>query len=159
MFNDFLQVAALGQPDTPRYTGGDGTVIGMLKAIWRILKTRISVGRNCITLLGFTNQSHTAFSQDFYVGWATELAVDIAITSVTGGTTPTALLKISRIQPDGNAYAIYNPAAQSVFPAYFSTSIGAGMATNQSFGDHIRIEIVTTGSPTSFTLEGGIEAK
>jgi hypothetical protein len=80
------------------------------------------------------------------VGNFAELAVDINITSKQGSS-PTIQYFIDRLGVDGIWYPIWN-ALQTISPAQISTSIGAGLAFNQSFGGTIQFRWAIGGTST-----------
>ena len=86
------------------------------------------------------------------------LNIDINVTALTGGTSPTVTFKVSRVGADGILYQAWQPTALSA-AGVLSTTIGAGCATNQDLGDLYQIDMVTTGSPTSITFSASVKAK
>ena len=84
--------------------------------------------------------------------------LDISVTALTGGTSPTVTFKVSRVEPDGVLYAVYNPAAISA-AGVFSQSIGPGEQTNADLGSLFQLDMVVTGAPTSITFSGNIVGK
>ena len=86
-----------------------------------------------------------------------ELAVGVNITAVTG-TSPSMTLNVDTLGADGIWYTIYTSSAQTAAGAVV-TSIGAGLATNQSFGQTIRLRWTITGTTPSFTFSASILGK
>jgi hypothetical protein len=84
--------------------------------------------------------------------------VDINVTALTGGTSPTVTFKMSRFGADGILYQIWLPTALSV-AGVFSQSIGIGAQTNADPGDAIQIDMVVTGAPTSITFSLSVKAR
>ena len=84
--------------------------------------------------------------------------LDISVTALTGGTTPTVTFKVSRVEPDGVLYAVYNPTALSA-AGTFSQSIGPGEQTNVDLGDQFQLDMVVTGAPTSITFSATVKGK
>lgn len=112
--------------------------------------------RQVINLPSAARASYT--SGPITVGDLTELTLDVNVSALTGGTAPTVAFNVSRVEPDTNLYAIYNPAAISA-AGTFNTSIGSGLATNAGFGDNIQVDMVTTGAPTSITFSLSLKGK
>jgi hypothetical protein len=92
------------------------------------------------------------------VGQYIELAFDIKVTALTGGTSPTVTFKLSRIGADGQLYQLYLPTAISAAGS-FTASIGSGLTTNSSFGNSVQVDMVLTGAPTSITFSGSLIGK
>lgn len=86
------------------------------------------------------------------------LNVDINVTALTGGTSPTVTFKVSRVGADGVLYQVWQPTAISA-AGTFSTTIGANCATNSDLGDLFQIDMVVTGAPTSITFSASLKAK
>ena len=79
------------------------------------------------------------------------LSLDVNVTALTGGSSPTVKFTVSRIGADGVAYVLYSPTALSA-AGVFSQSVGHSGQTNADLGDQCRIDMVTTGAPTSVTF-------
>lgn len=79
------------------------------------------------------------------------LDLDVSVTALTGGASPTVTFKVSRVEPDGVLYPVYSPAAISA-AGVFSQSIGAGGQTAADLGTAFQIDMVLTGAPTSITF-------
>ena len=88
----------------------------------------------------------------------TSINLDISVTALTGGVSPTVTFKVSRVGADGVLYSVYNPAAISA-AGNFSQSIGPGEQTNADLGALFQIDMVLTGAPTSITFSGSVEGK
>ena len=86
------------------------------------------------------------------------LDLDISVTALTGGASPTVKFTVSRVEPDGVLYVIYNPTALSA-AGVFSQSIGAGEQTAVDLGDTCQIDMVLTGAPTSITFSLTLKAR
>ncbi len=86
------------------------------------------------------------------------LNLDISVTALTGGTTPSVTFKISRVEPDGVLYQLYSPTALSA-AGVFAQSIGVGGQTAADPGDVIQIDMVVTGAPTSITFSLTLKAR
>src|SRR5437879_5724734 len=76
-----------------------------------------------------------------------ELAVDINITG-NQGSGPTVQFFIDRLGSDSGWYPIWQSSVISSSSISLSTSIGAGLAYNQSFGATIRFRRTIGGSST-----------
>ena len=92
------------------------------------------------------NQSGLAGS-DLYVDTYSVLAVDLNLTSLTGGTSPTVNVVTKRKGADGIYYTIDTPTALTAAGA-ISRSIGVGAAQNVWPGEVIQVSVVVTGAPT-----------
>ncbi len=79
------------------------------------------------------------------------LSLDVNVTAITGGTSPTVKFIVSRVGADSVLYGLYTPGALST-PGVFSQSIGHGGQTNADPGDLCQVDMVTTGSPTTITF-------
>lgn len=86
------------------------------------------------------------------------LNVDINVTALTGGTSPTVTFKVSRVGADGILYQAWLPTALSA-AGVLSTTIGQSCATNVDLGDLFQIDMVVTGAPTSITFSMSLKAK
>lgn len=84
--------------------------------------------------------------------------LDVSVTALTGGVSPTVTFKVSRVEPDGVLYSVYSPAAISA-AGTFSQSIGPGEQTNVDLGDQFQLDMVLTGGPTSITFSATIKGK
>ena len=86
------------------------------------------------------------------------LDLDVSVTALTGGTSPTVTFKVSRVEPDGVVYSVYSPTALSA-AGVFSQSIGPGEQTAVDLGDQMQIDMVVTGAPTSITFSLTLKAR
>ena len=86
------------------------------------------------------------------------LGVDINVTALTGGTSPTVTFKLSRVGADGVLYQVWQPTAISA-AGVFSTTIGPGCVINADLGDLFQLDMVVTGAPTSVTFSASLKAK
>jgi len=77
--------------------------------------------------------------------------IDINVTAITGGASPTVTFKFSRVGADGILYQLWQPTPLSA-PGTFSQSIGNGAQTNEDLGELFQIDMITTGNPTSVTF-------
>jgi hypothetical protein len=84
--------------------------------------------------------------------------VDINVTALTGGTTPTVTFKVSRVGADGVLYQVWQPTALSA-AGVLSQSIGPGEQSNEDLGALFQIDMVVTGAPTSITFSMSVEGK
>lgn len=80
-----------------------------------------------------------------------ELDVDINITAVSGGASPSIQFFVDRQGADGNWYVIWTGAVHSAAGSE-SDSIGAGLSKPVAFGSTIRVRWAVTGTSPSFTL-------
>ena len=85
------------------------------------------------------------------------LDLDISVTALTGGTTPTVTFKVSRVGADGVLYQVWQPTALSA-AGVFSQTIGPGGQTNADLGATFQIDMVVTGAPTSITFSLSAQA-
>lgn len=109
---------------------------------------------------GFTapaGQSGLA-TTDLAVGIYHELAIDFNLSSLTGGTSPSVNIVTKRKGADGIYYTIDTATALTAVGA-ISRSLGAGLASNASFGDLIQVSIVITGAPTGAAWTLSIKGK
>ena len=86
-------------------------------------------------------------SGDLAVGAYTEISIDINATAHTG-TNPTIQFTYSRKAADGLYYALWQSTVLTTATFTLSTSIGAGMAYNQSLGVTGQLAWVIGGSNT-----------
>jgi len=77
--------------------------------------------------------------------------LDINVTAITGGSSPTVTFKVSRVGADGNLYQLFQFTPLSG-AGTFSQSIGNGAQTNEDLGELFQIDMVVTGAPTSVTF-------
>jgi hypothetical protein len=84
--------------------------------------------------------------------------LDVSVTALTGGTSPTVTFKVSRVEPDGVLYQVYQPTALSA-AGVFSQSIGPGEQTAVDLGSQVQIDMVLTGAPTSITFSLTMQAR
>jgi hypothetical protein len=116
--------------------------------------------RAATTVLNLASSPRASYSSGaLAVGAYTDLALDINVTLITGGTAPTVTFKLTRIGADGVLYQLYLPSAQSATPVSFSTSIGAGLLVNSSFGSQVQLDMIVTGAPTSVTFSASLIGK
>lgn len=86
------------------------------------------------------------------------LDIDISVTALTGGVSPTVTFKVSRVEPDGVLYQVWQPTALSA-AGTFSQSIGLGYQTAVDLGSAFQIDMVLTGAPTSITFSLNAKAR
>ncbi len=99
------------------------------------------------TLASTTTSGSTQNSGDITVGPYTEISIDIN-TTAQAGTNPTIQYFWERKGADGIYYALWQSAVLTAATNTLSTSIGAGMAYNQSLGLTGRFRWVIGGSAT-----------
>lgn len=102
-------------------------------------------------------QTTNGSSGDLGVGFYDLLAVDLNI-SAASGTTPTLNIYVDRKGVDGNYYNVW-AAGQVSGSGTISTTIGAGAATDQDFGETARLRWVVGGTTPSFTFSASITGK
>lgn len=96
-----------------------------------------------------------------YVGSFTELAIDVKLTTLVGGTSPTVTPTATRYMSDGvtKGKGIWTATALNAAGAIASSSQGIGGSDNNSVGQYIVIAWTATGAPTSFSLQVSIIGK
>ncbi len=110
---------------------------------------RTLIVRTAVTVLNQTQTATTNFSSaDLAVDRLSELAIDLNLTTLTGGTTPSIQLLVDRKGADGIYYQIDNPTALSAVGA-LSRSLGAGTANPVVFGNLLRVRTTILGAPTT----------
>lgn len=123
---------------------------------------RTLTGRSTVaayTLASTTTSGSTQNSGDLTVGSYTEIALDIN-TTAQAGTNPTIQLFYERKGADGIYYVIWQSAVLTAATNTLSTSIGAGMAYNQSLGVTGRLRWVVGGTATpTFTMSINVQGK
>ncbi len=132
------------------------------EAIVQLANSGISGSRTAIAVFsqasGVTTGS-TQNSGDLTVGPYTEISLDIN-TTAQAGTSPTIQYFYERKAADGIYYVLWQSAVLSAAANTISTSIGAGMAYNQSLGATGRLRWVVGGSATpTFTHSINLQAK
>ena len=92
-------------------------------------------------------------SADLPVGGYRELSLDLTLTTLTGGVSPTVNLITKRHAGDGVYYQIDTPTALSAAGA-ISRGLGAGVGVSPSigFGDLVQVSVVVTGTQYTVTL-------
>lgn len=111
---------------------------------------RILIGRNCVaayTLASTTTSGSTQNSGDLTVGSYTEISIDIN-TTAQAGTNPTVQYFYERKAADNIYYVLWQSAVLTAATNTLSTSIGTGMAYNQSLGLTGRLRWVIGGTAT-----------
>ncbi len=113
-----------------------------------------------IYLLPSTAKTTTPDSSgDLPIGLYSEVSIDINTTTQTG-TNPTLQLFWERKGADGIYYILWQSAVLTAATNTLSTSVGAGMAYNQSLGLTGRLRWVFGGTATpGFTMSINIYAK
>lgn len=86
-----------------------------------------------------------------------ELAIDFSVYSISGGSSPGVTFAVSRLGLDGVYYQLEKATALTA-AGTISYSIGAGL-DGKSFAGTFKVDMVTTGNPTSVTISGSIKAK
>src|SRR6266700_2595481 len=99
------------------------------------------------TLASTTTTGSTQNSGDVSVGPYTELSIDIN-TTAQAGSSPTIQYFYERKAADGIYYVLWQSAVLSAAANTLSTSIGAGMAYNQSLGVTGRLRWLIGGTAT-----------
>ncbi len=132
------------------------------EALVQLANSGISGSRTAIAVFsqasGVTTGS-TQNSGDLTVGPYTEISLDIN-TTAQAGTSPTIQYFYERKAADGIYYVLWQSAVLSAAANTISTSIGAGMAYNQSLGATGRLRWVVGGSATpTFTHSLNIYGK
>lgn len=111
------------------------------------------------TLASTTTSGATQNSGDITVSSYTELGIDIT-TTAQSGTNPTIQYFYERKGADNLYYPLWQSAVLSAASNTLSTSVGAGMAYNQSLGLTGRLRWVVGGTATpTFTMSINIYAK
>ncbi len=123
----------------------------------------VYVARDATTVLNQASAAQTANgnSGDLIVGPYTEISIDINITA-DSGTSQTIQFFWERKGADGNYYPLWQTSVLSSSistPYQISTSVGAGMAYNQSLGSTGRLRWVIAGTTPSFTFSASVIGK
>ncbi len=122
----------------------------------------VNAQRNTVAVYSLASTVTTGSTQnsgDLAVGPYAELSIDIT-TTAQAGTLPTIQYFYERKAADGNYYPLWQSAVLTLAANTLSTSIGAGMAYNQSLGATGRLRWVVGGSATpTFTHSLNIQAK
>ena len=116
-----------------------------------------------ITLLSVPSAARATYSSgpiatDTAFGQVQLVDIDITVTAITGGTSPTVTFKVSRLDAFSNLDQVWQPTAISAAGS-FSQSIGPGEQTSADLGDQFQIDMVLTGAPTSVTFSLSVKAK
>lgn len=88
-----------------------------------------------------------------------EIAVDLFLATLTGGTAPTVQFFYERQAPAGGRWVTLWTSGVLSASGMVSTSIGAAMPTNASIGSIGRIRWTVTGAPASATADLSITGK
>lgn len=159
-------------PDGLRHQGGDVVTLtdeqyGMLSpgALASLVSSAgdAAAGKSLVALpsAAYTAaQSPAVFST---VG-VSELAVDITVSSVTGGTSPTLQFFLERQAADGLWYLILNTPPGATSPTSFTFDVGpfslafggTNSAQHMVFTSQARLRWTYAGSPTSFTFSASV---
>ena len=122
----------------------------------------VTAQRNTVavySLASTVTSGATQNSGDLTVGPYTEVALDIN-TTAQAGTNPTIQYFYERKAADGIYYVLWQSAVLTAATNTLSTSIGAGMAYNQSLGVTGRVRWVVGGSATpTFTHTINLQGK
>ncbi len=111
------------------------------------------------SLASTTTSGTTQNSGDLAVGTYTEIAIDIN-TTAQAGTNPTIQYFYERKGADNLYYVLWQSAVLTAATNTLSTSIGAGMAYNQSLGVTGRLRWVIGGTATpTFTHSLNVQGK
>jgi hypothetical protein len=119
------------------------------------------IARNAIAVYSLASalQNANGNSGDLVVSPYTEIGLDIT-TTAQAGTNPTVQLFWERKGADGVYYVLWQSAVLTVAANTLSTSIGAGMAYNQSLGITGRFRWVIGGSASpSYTFSANVYGK
>jgi len=116
-----------------------------------------------IALLTLPSAARATYSSgpiatDTQYGQVQLIDLDINVTALTGGASPTVTFKVSRVEADGVLYQLYQPTALSVAGS-FSQTIGPGGQTAADLGTQFQIDMIVTGAPTSITFSGNVIAR
>jgi hypothetical protein len=125
-----------------------------------IASNRAQVGRLTTAVYTLASGAQTANgnSGDLTVGPYTEIAIDLNITA-NSGTSQTLQFFWERKGADGVYYVIWQTNVITTTNQALSTSIGAGMAYNQSLGATGRLRWVITGTTPSYTFSANVQGK
>lgn len=135
-----------------KVTGADGKSYALLDA---------GVKRSTIAVYSLASTATTTSSNsgDLAVGPYTEISIDINTTAQTG-TNPTIQFFYKRKAADGLYYTLWQSAVLTAATNTLSTSIGAGMAYNQSLGATGQLTWTIGGTATpGFTFSANISGK
>ncbi|SRR6266487_31118 len=123
---------------------------------------RVLIGRSATAVYSLASTQTSGSTQnsgDLTVGAYTEISLDIN-TTAQSGTSPTLQLFYERKGADGIYYVLWQSAVLTVAANTLSTSIGSGMAYNQSLGLTGRLRWVVGGSATpTYTFSANIQGK
>jgi len=87
-----------------------------------------------------------------------ELGISINVNAMNG-TTPVLSLQIQQLTPNGNWNYLWAPTNVTAVPAYPSTSVGAGLQTQNCFTNTVRVAWQLSGTSPSFTFSIGLWGK
>ena len=138
--------------------GQSVTVVGALPAGTNLIG---AVSRSAVAVYSLASTATTSSSDsgDLIVGPYTEIGIDINTTAQTG-TNPTIQFFWKRKGADGIYYALWQSAVLTAATNTISTSIGAGMAYNQSLGSTGKLTWTIGGTSTpGFTFSANIYGK
>lgn len=164
-------------PDGNRYQAGDTATLSdaqyaMLSpgAKSTLISATSDAGLTAATLLAMPSASYgPAEAHTFDTSSARAIALDMTITSLTGGTSPAITLFVERQGADGNWYAVTSSSGvtfSSGFPQSVSIDLGEFSLTasgpfNSAAQHNVatmtgRIRWTTTGSPTAVVLSASV---
>lgn len=112
---------------------------------------------SAVYTLASTTETVSGVSANLPVGIYRELTVDVDVTALAG-TSPTITPYVQRLGADGVWYPLWTGTTLSA-TGTVSTSIGAGLATNQSFGGTVRFGYTIAGTTPSITLSASMQGK
>lgn len=122
----------------------------------------VYTARNCAIVYALASTATSGTTQnsgDLTIGPYTEISIDIN-TTAQSGTNPTLQLFWERKGADNIYYVLWQSAVLTAATNTLSTSIGAGMAYNQSLGLTGRLRWVIGGSATpTYTFSANIYGK
>jgi hypothetical protein len=131
------------------------TILTALQGVLQVKRAAVAV----YSLASTQSSGATQNSGDLTVGLYTEIGIDIN-TTAQSGTNPTLQLFYERKGADGIYYVLWQSAVLSAAANTISTSIGAGMAYNQSLGLTGRLRWVVGGTSTpTYTFSAQIYGK
>ncbi len=87
-----------------------------------------------------------------------ELGISINVNAMSG-TSPVLALQIQQLTPNGNWNYLWSPTNVTAVPAYPSTSVGAGLQTQNCFTNTIKVAWQLSGANPSFTFSIGLWGK
>src|SRR5579885_1253552 len=144
-------------------SASSGTLMAFLKGVVSLLSGVLAVKRSAVAVYSLASGAQTTNgnSGDLTVGAYTEIGIDINVTA-DSGTNETIQFFWDRKGADGVYYPLWQSKtvlSTDSLAEQISTSIGAGMAYNQSLGLTGRLRWVVGGTSPSFTLSANVYGK